>query len=287
MGLRWILKNFLPPVLTGLPCQLGKLFRGKADSAPEWEIARDGWRTENPRIKGWNVESIVETEKAKWTQFVRAVEGAGPLGIAHEALEMSGNDLNAHNALMTFAYVLARAGRSRNRLSILDCGCGLGHHYVFSKALLPEVELDYHGRDLPLICEAARSILPDVTFHDDEDSCFRRRYDLVVAMTSLHYSEDWRTVAEKLAAACKEYLFIARLPVVSDTPSFVVVQRPYAYGYDTEYIGWYLNRDEFLGHLHGLGMGLVREFLNLDQVDVRGAPEHGDYRSFLFRAGAR
>lgn len=280
MSLKAWMRALTPPLLW----RVAKAVFGRPVRRPDWEYVPEGWRVRDPRIKGWGVASVVETEKARWHEFVRAVKGTGPLGVAHEATSISNQDPCAHNLFMTYGYVLATAARKKSSVSILDWGCGLGHHYVISKALFPEVALDYHGRDLPLMCQAAREIQPDATFHDDEGSCFQRRYDLVMANVSLHYSEDWKEVVLKLALACEEYLFISRLPVVCTVPSFVVVQRPYTYGYDTEYLGWYLNRDEFLDHLRDLGMELVREFLNLDRVIVRGAPEQGKYRSFLFRA---
>ena len=64
--------------------------------------------------------------------------------------------------------------------------------------------------------------------------------------------------------------------------SFVVVQRPYVHGYDTEYPGWFLNRAEFLAAADGLGMRLVREFLIQERPFVPDAPEQADYRGFLF-----
>lgn len=40
---------------------------------------------------------------------------------------------------------------------MLDWGGGLGAYYVYSRALLPDLELDYHCRELPLLVEC-----PDV-----------------------------------------------------------------------------------------------------------------------------
>lgn len=76
---------------------------------------------------------------------------------------------------------------------------------------------------------------------------------------------------------------MARLPVVEESDSFVVLQRPYRYGYETEYLCWYLHRREFLAHLTSCGLELVREFLMMDRPFVYHAPEQGEYRGFLFR----
>jgi hypothetical protein len=63
----------------------------------------------------------------------------------------------------------------------------------------------------------------------------------------------------------------------------VVVQRPHACGYHTEYLGWFLNRDEFLSAAAGCGLGLRREFLIDERPPVPGAPEQAEYRGFLFQ----
>jgi len=70
---------------------------------------------------------------------------------------------------------------------------------------------------------------------------------------------------------------------VSSVPSFVVLQRPDAYGYETEYEGWILNRGEFLEAAQQAGLALQREFLAPGVIDAEAAPERGVLRSFLFR----
>jgi putative methyltransferase (TIGR04325 family) len=249
---------------------------------PEWEHVADGFAVRDPRIQGWNVESILQTQKAKWPRFMELLDGNGPLGVAHEAPVPDNQDFGAHNTLMSFAYVLTLAARHRDDLSVLDWGSGVGHYYHISRALLPEVRLDYHGKDVPVLCRGGRELAPGATFHDQDD-CLRRTYDLVVVSGSLHYSKDWKATARALAAATGSYLYITRLPVVHHAASFAVVQRPAPYGYLTEYLGWFLNRTEFLGHLADLGMVLRREFLIGERPHVCGAPEQGEYRGFLFR----
>jgi putative methyltransferase (TIGR04325 family) len=250
---------------------------------PEWECVPEGFRVQDPRITGWNVESILQTQRAKWPLFLRLLEGTGPLGVDHEAPVPSHEDYSAHNTLMAYAYVLALAARNTDTLSMLDWGGGIGHYLAISRALLPEVRLAYHCKEVPLLCEGGRELLPDATFYDAEDECFRRCYDLVLASGSFHYTEDWKRLFRRLASATRSYLYITRLPVVHSVASFVVVQRPSPYGYLTEYIGWFLNREEFLNHGASLGLELVREFLIHERPLVHGAPEQCEYRGFLFR----
>src|SRR5260370_22245711 len=53
----------------------------------EWEYVPQGWQAEksDPRIKGWNVESVLEAYKANWPAFLRQLERALPLGISPDA----------------------------------------------------------------------------------------------------------------------------------------------------------------------------------------------------------
>jgi putative methyltransferase (TIGR04325 family) len=208
---------------------------------------------------------------------------AHPLGVSHEASLPTNNDYAAHNTMMVYAYVIALAARKKDRISLLDWGGGIGHYYIISKVLMPEIEIDYHCKDLPLLCKGGQELLPEAKFHEKEEECFTRVYDLVLASSSLHYSEDWQRVVQRLASVTESYLYITRIPVVHRSASFVVVQRPYQYGYQTEYLCWFLNREEFLVQLDSLQMELVREFLIQERPQVHNAPEQGEYRGFLFR----
>ena len=61
-------------------------------------------------------------------------------------------------------------------------------------------------------------------------------------------------------------------------PSFVVVKRPDAYGYETEYLGWMVGRADLRAAADRAGLVLEREFV------AAGAPERpAHFRSFLFR----
>jgi putative methyltransferase (TIGR04325 family) len=184
---------------------------------------------------------------------------------------------------MSYAYVLALAARKRERISLLDWGGGIGHYYILSQALLPKVDIDYHCKDVPLLCQGGRELLPEASFHEDEEDCFKRSYDLVLVSGSLQYCEDWKRLVQRLASVTGIYLYITRLPIVERAASFVAVQRPYRYGYQTEYVGWFLNRREFLNHMDTLRMDLLREFLTQEKPYVLNAPEQGEHLGFLFR----
>jgi putative methyltransferase (TIGR04325 family) len=248
---------------------------------PEWEYVPEGW---SRPARGWDAPAVEAAYRRRWPEFVAAVQGTGPLGIAHEVPEHQSvvrDDPGWHNAVLTFGYVLALAARD-NRVSVLDWGGGPGHYYVLARALLRGVELDYHSRDLPRLAAFGREVLPDATFHDD-DSCLERTYDLVVASDSLQYAPQIEHALGRLAGAAAPWLFVAQLPVVKHAAAFVVLQRPDAYGYDTEYLGWVLNRTAFVEAAMAAGLHLEREFIAPGTIAADGAPETAYLRSFLFR----
>jgi putative methyltransferase (TIGR04325 family) len=183
---------------------------------------------------------------------------------------------------MTFAYVLARAAAGTNQVSMLDWGGGAGQYYILASDLLPDLKLDYVCKETFTLCSLGRELLPEARFEEDETLALDRQYDLVVASSSAHYSEDWRILLSGLCRSSGRYLFVTRTPVVEIVPSFVVLQRPYRYGYSTEYLCWFINRQELVSHVESEGMVLVREFLVDEQPVVPGAPEQCRYRGFLF-----
>ena len=267
----------LPPVLVDL---LTRAARRISREPPEWErVSRERFR-QIPSMGGWNVESVAAEQLRKWDELLALAGGTGPLGIDPHAPVLSNVDYRAHNALMTFGYVLARSARGRSSVSVLDWGSGPGQYYVFARALLPGVDVDYHGVDVPLLCEAGRQAVPEATFHDD-DSAFGRPYDLVMASGALQYVEDWRETLGKLAGAASSSLYLV-VPVVRRSEPFVIEQRPHRYGYLTEFVQWVFNRDELVAEAESSGLKLRREFLNEEMGPIKDTPERRATVGFLF-----
>jgi putative methyltransferase (TIGR04325 family) len=256
----------------------------------EWEYVPEGWARErtDAAIRGWAEEGVVEAYRAKLPAYAEAIAGPGPIGLpTSAAFRDPVPNVKDQNIVLGFAYAVTLASRRLDTVSILDWGGGAGLFSLLARALLPsEVGIDYHCKDLPAICAYGREALPDARFHDD-DSCLDRRYDLVVASSSLQYSEQWHDVLARLAGAVEGYLYLARVPVVLRSPSFVVLQRPYRFGFGTEFLSWVFNRDELLAAASDSGLELVREFVFGERSDVRGAPEPDETRGFLFRLSAR
>lgn len=256
----------------------------------QYELVPEGWTTivRGSDVGGWDRPSVAEAQRARWPEFVAACRAPNALGIAHEVHRRAAlptENPHAHNLVATFGYVLARASRSKERLSVLDWGSGIGHYAVLARELLPDVELDYHCYDVPALAEVGREVQPEVTFHDDE-RCLDSTYDLVVASGSVQYDEDWRGRLRRLAGAAGRFLYVARLPVVEHAPSFVMLQRAYWVGYETEYIGWALNRGELLSAAARAGLEVEREFISGGVAQASDFPETARLRGFLLRPAA-
>lgn len=277
-------RAILPPLLTDALRRAQQKAQGH--NPREWEYVPQGWAAQktDSKLTGWNVPSVREAYARKWPQFLESVRGPGPLGLSPEAEGTDRTDTLFHNILISFGYALALATRFQNAVSLLDWGGGIGHYYILSQALVPGLEIDYHCKDVSVLAEYGQTLFPQAHFYSD-DRCLERQYDFVLASTSLHYSPDWAATLRSLAAATAGHLFITRLPITRDASSYVFVQRPYQYGYGTEYLGWCLNRAEFLNAATGAGMKLVREFVLGERPPIHNAPGPCEYRGFLFQQG--
>jgi putative methyltransferase (TIGR04325 family) len=272
-----------PPAAVQVAAQLKKMVRREPI---EWEYVPEGWKAEqtDPAIKGWNVASILKAYETGWPQFVKCVEGTLPFGVSPESGRPIRTDLVSHNTMMSYAYALTLSARYKTSISMLDWGGGMGHYYLISKALVPDLRIDYHCKDVPMLVEKGCQLFPQAHFYTD-DTCLARQFDFVLASSSLHYSQNWSAILHGLAGSTASYLFVTRLPIIHRVPSYVMVQRPYRYGYNTEYLGWCLNRAELLMEAAACKLELVREFVIGEQPHIRRAPEQCEYRGFLFRSG--
>jgi putative methyltransferase (TIGR04325 family) len=256
-------------------------------SAVEWSYVPEGWTRPDPDDDGpgWDVDNVAEMYAARWPAFIDALDGTDPLGAVHVVPvghSLPREDLASHNMVMVFGYALALCARNTDALTILDWGGALGHFHALARALVPDLELDYHCKELPAVCEQGRRVSRAVTFHDSDD-CLERSYDLVLASGAIQYAEDWPDLFTRLAKAARRCLLITKVPV-TDAPSFVVLQRAHRYGYNTQYLGWALNRGELRTVAHSVGVELMREFFLSARLEVPDAPGSIHHAGFLFKA---
>lgn len=277
--LKRAVKHLLPPLLYKRLRAAQYVIR-----KPILEYAPDGWQTvlSNGHHAGWSVASVVEAERDKWDTFCLNANGTGPLGFSHEHTDLSVvRDPRFHNVHITYAYVLALAAHQKSTVSVLDYGGGLGHYYQIGKTVLPDVRIDFHVKEVPLMAEAGQQLNPEVHWYDD-DRCLERDYDLVMMTGSIPYIEDWVDVLQRLARSVKAYLFLFRFPIVEHGPSFVAIQRLY----NSEMLHQQLNQAELLTVVKDTGLTLVREFVVGDRPYIKNAPEQCEIRGWLFKREA-
>lgn len=265
----------------------GRNGAAEESSVVEWEYVPEGWARESapPAGRGWDVESVARMYAERWPAFIETLQGTDPVGALHVVpigYAIPTDDLISHNMAMVLAYALALSARTTDGLSILDWGGALGHYHALARVLVPDVELDYHCKELPAVCRQGRRVSPEVTFHES-DACLEQSYDLVVASGAIQYAEQWTELLARLARAADRYLLITKVPV-TEAPSFVTLQRPYEYGYDTEFLGWALNRGQIRTAGEHAGLKLVREFFLYEGLEIPNAPGTIDHRGFLFAA---
>lgn len=284
MRFRDLLKLGLPPI--AFMCYR-RLRQAVGRMKPEWEYLPNGWFTAetDARISGWNVQSVLTSQMSRWQDFVERTNSTRPFDVSPESFGGTQSDLTFHNTIMCYAYVLGLVTRQRASISILDWGGALGQYYLISQRLFPGLNIDYHCKDVAVLASSGQTLWPQARFYDD-DTCLERKYDFVLASCSLHYSPDWQGLLRRLSKASAGYLFVTRLPIVQLAASYVFVQRPYSYGYNTEYAGWCLNREEFLAEAVTAGLFLEREFVTGEQPAIAGAPESCQYRGYLFHSSS-
>jgi putative methyltransferase (TIGR04325 family) len=240
-------------------------------------------------VQGWQVDAVAEAYRRKWPLFIRAIDGPGPLGVAHEMRErlseMPRDDPLAQNIVLAFGHALSLAAHGRDQLSVLDWGGATGHYYELGRRLVEDVQFDYHCLEVPSVCTVGRELVPEITFHAD-DSCLERRYDFVLASGSLQCVEDWDGTLRRLAAAADRWLCLTRVPVVDRLPRFVALQRAHAYGYKTELLNWVFNRSELVQAATAEGFELVREYVLSYPQPIDGAPADPTFAGLLLRRAA-
>src|SRR5258708_5844627 len=125
VGLKQRLKPLVPPIALPLVRSLVRL-----GQRPQWQYVSDSWPADDPRSRGWQPPRVVEAQGGRWADFVAAIQSTRPLGVSHEAVRIESENPTAQSWLLAFAFVLARAAVTRDRLSVLDWGGGLGYYAV-------------------------------------------------------------------------------------------------------------------------------------------------------------
>ena len=273
LSFRDFLRPFVPPIV------LAVVRRLRPGSPAEREYFGTTWPRDPPL--SWNDNAHEATLRRNWPIVANRISGTGALNMLHYRSDQA--DLPAHNGLMTFLYVMARAAHKKDHLSVLDWGGAVGHYALVGRRLLPEITFDFVIKELPANCRVARELNPGTTFVSSDDECFSRRYDVVMANNAVQYEKNWQAMVARLSAAATSWLLITCLPVVSKGPSFVVVQRLRSSGFVGEFYSNVVNRDEFVREVIRNGFVLERELMSWGPVPYHRAPEDTVGAGFLFR----
>jgi hypothetical protein len=106
---------------------------------------------------------------------------------------------------------------------------------------------------------------------------------MVMINGSLGYFPNWKELLARLSHSAKEYLFLTRVLVVEESPSFVARQNTDVYDYDSEMVTQVFNRKELLQIVAETGLQMVREFVVGPGPTVAGAAETCLDCGWLFR----
>ena len=266
MTFRRIVKPIIPPVLWSIGSELRQRLVRSTDRLA---YAPLGWNTPLPPGNGNEAffRRFVERERARCQALIARVRGEHPVLTSDDAIL----------GYLAFGYVLALAARHKDKVTVLDYGGKLGEYYWISKALLADVELEFHCKELPDIAAAGRVLTPNAIWHTD-DECLDGPYDLVMFSASLSYLRDWKAALHQAAQGTRQYLFLSDIPSVRDVPTYVVTQRSEG----VTNLGYLFNRSEIVDTVQRAGLRLLRDFTMGVHAPVANAPEQPMYAGWLF-----
>ncbi len=266
MTFKRIVKAIVPPVLWSIGRALKQRLVPPADHLA---FAPDGWATPLPTGGGNEVfwSRFAERGRAECEALVARVRAEHPVLTSDDGMF----------GYISFGYVLALAARQKDKVTVLDYGGKFGEYYWLAKALVPDVEIEFHCKELPAVAAAGRGLAPDVIWHTD-DQCLDGPYDLVMFSASLGYVPDWKGILGQAAQGTRHYLFLADLPSVRDVPTFVITQRSAG----LTQLQYLFNRSEIADTLQRAGLRLIREFTMGVHAPVANAPEQPVYAGLLF-----
>jgi putative methyltransferase (TIGR04325 family) len=263
-----VIQSIVPPLLWRLG---SRVKRRVVRSTTLLEYAPDGWATQLP--DNLNSDDF-------WTAFVAKEQAYCEALIARvragEPMLYPDGDANSKNAV--FGYVLALAAGSRGKVSVLDYGGNMGEFYWFGRAMVPDVQLDYHVKELSSVAEAGRRLSPDVTWHTD-DACLDASYDLVMFSSSIQCLRDWRDVLYRAARSTRGYLLLSDVGTARNVPTFVATHREGGH----TCMQMALNRSEVIETAERGGLRLIREFPMGPHPPIVNAPEQPVCTGWLFR----
>jgi putative methyltransferase (TIGR04325 family) len=161
----------------------------------------------------------------------------------------------------------AVAARKNGEVRVLDFGGGVGVNYVNLRAGLPQgVAIHYDIVDSAANrgrWEKHSLRMPECRYHDEipHDTTL---YDIVFASSTLQYVQEWKAVLSAIANKTSGWLVLPRLPITTGK-TFIARQNirflngPHAGKSAGSAPHWFVNRQELLDILSGVGHHLVHD----------------------------
>lgn len=174
---------------------------------------------------------------------------------------------------------------TRESLTILDVGGGVGTTFIDLQFSLPTKDVVVTVVELPSVAEAGREILkryPKVRFISSFPQD-RKRYDVIYFGSSLQYFENYTAVLQDSAALEPEFVVIADT-TMGPAPTFVCAQVNMQGRVIPRMV---FNRDELIATLAQCNFHLVHRSINYSQFhtfDNYPSPERQtDHWNLIFR----
>jgi len=267
-----IIKLIAPPILL-LPVEV---FRNIRDE-PRFEYAPLGWETPFQVMSdAWQAPQVASSREKEWHMLLETCASTAAFG----ADRVKGQDLIEHNRVMSFCSVVARCAENKKRIKLIDWGGGTGDYYKKAQSIIPNIEIEYHCKELPLTTEIGKKLNSEVVWHDDEDSWMGATYDMVFSSGAFYYVKDWKGILKKLASVGAKYIYLTRTPVVeNDNQSFVIMQRS---SFEYKALLHILNKLEIVMFLEEQGYTLEREFLTGEVPVIKNSPCYVESKGWLF-----
>jgi len=257
MDTNLIIRALTPPAVYMLRDKLLST-RARWEHLPDWPLAENG-------LYDSNSTSEILSNAAR----IPSVTLTGPLSKV----------LTHHNWILQFWIAALLAKQEFGKMSILDFGGCIGDYYDLAQALMPGEHIEFHVLDLPKVIEIGAKLRPHVTFHTDIETV-PTTINLITAISSLHYIEDWRTTLRQLADLHAGYILMNRMPLIDNPSTYPVMQKTKM----SKNPAWVFNRSDLIEAATNSGYSLVREFLNDPESPCPKLPGCPTIGGFLFRS---
>lgn len=142
------------------------------------------------------------------------------------------------------------AGRSGNRLSVLDFGGSLGSSYFQNRHLLGHLEsMNWSVVEQPSFVRCGKEHFADdiLRFYESVDACLQQQQPNLILLSSvIPYIEKPYELVLEIMSKEVEYLIIDRTPLLFTGEDRITVQKVPAEIYPASYPAWILNRGNLL-----------------------------------------